>query len=104
MPAKHRARATTKGGKTIVKAIIGHPMETGLRKDKKTGKKIPANYIEELIVKHNGKEVLEAHWGPAISKNPLIHFTFKGGAAGDKIEMSWNDSTGKKDSLSTVIK
>ncbi len=104
MSAKHRARATAKGGKTVVKAIINHPMETGLRKDKKTGKKIPANYIQELIVKHNDKEVLVANWGPAISKNPLIHFTFKGGSPGDKIVMSWNDSTGKKDSLTTIVK
>ncbi len=104
MAGKHRARASAKGGKTTVKAIISHPMETGLRKNKATGKKIPANYIEELTVKHNGKDVLVAHWGPAVSKNPLLHFTFKGGASGDKIDISWNDSTGKKDSLSTTIK
>ena len=102
--AKHRARATNKGGVTTVKAIINHPMETGLRKDKATGKKIPAHYIQELAVKHNGKTVLTALLGPAVSKNPLLHFTFKGGKAGDKIMISWDDNKGMKDSLTTALR
>jgi len=101
---KHRARATLKGGVTTVKAIISHPMETGLRKDKKTGKKVPAHFIEELKVQANGKDVLNANWGPAVSKNPLIHFTYKGGKKGDKISISWNDNKGQKGSIATNIK
>ena len=101
--AKHRARATNRGGVTTVKAIISHPMETGLRKDKKTGKKVPAHFIEILTVTHNGKAVLNANWGPAISKNPLLHFNFKGGNKGDKIDISWNDNKGEKGSVATTI-
>jgi len=104
MAGKHRARATNKGGVTTVKAIINHPMETGLRKNKATGKKIPAHFIQELNVKHNGKTVLSALFGPAISKNPLLHFTFKGGKSGDKIDISWSDNKDMKDSLSTAIR
>ena len=41
-----KVRAKVKDGITVVKALITHPMETGLRKDKKTGKKIPAHFIQ----------------------------------------------------------
>ncbi len=102
--AKNRARATNKGGVTTVKAIISHPMETGLRKDKKSGKKIPAHFIEELTVSTGGNTVLTANWGPAVSKNPLLHFTYKGGKKGDKIIISWNDNKGVKDSIETAVK
>ena len=44
-----RARASAKGDTTTVKALITHPMETGLRKDKKTGKKVPAHFIQEVV-------------------------------------------------------
>lgn len=104
MAGKHRARASQKGAKTIVKAIISHPMETGLRKDKATGKKIPAHYIEELKVTANGKQILAGNLGPAVSKNPLLHFTYKGGKKGDKIVISWNDNKGMKDQIATTVK
>jgi hypothetical protein len=42
-----KLRAKEKGGVTTVKALMTHPMETGLRKDSKTGKLIPAHYIRE---------------------------------------------------------
>jgi len=102
--AKHRARVTNKGGVTTVKAIISHPMETGLRKDKATGKKIPAHFIQEMVIKHNATTVLTALMGPAVSKNPLINFTFKGGKSGDKIVFSWDDNKGMKDSFTTTIR
>jgi sulfur-oxidizing protein SoxZ len=102
--AKHRARATAKPKHTVVKAIINHPMETGLRKDKKSGKKIPAHFIEELKVTANGKQVLAASWGPAVSKNPLLHFNYKGGKKGDKIVISWSDNKGQKDKIETTVR
>ena len=99
----NRARAIVRDGVTTVKAIFGHPMETGLRKDKDTGRTIPAHYIETLNVTHNGRSVMSANWGPAISKNPLLHFTFKGGEAGDTIEFSWADNTGENGTFSTKV-
>ena len=93
-----RIRAQAKDGETVVKALITHPMETGLRKDKKTGKAIPAHFIQEVVCKHNGATVVTALWGPAVSKNPYVSFELKGGKAGDTIEMSWVDNLGEKDS------
>ena len=99
-----KIRAKAKDGVTTVKALVSHIMETGLRKDSKTGEKIPAHHITELTAEHNGKTVLTANWGPAISKNPYISFKFKGGASGEKIKITWVDNQGGGDSLEAAIK
>ena len=99
-----RARASAKGGTTTVKALITHPMETGLRKNKKTGKKVPAHFIQEVVAKHNGATVMAAQWSGAVSKNPYLSFQFSGGKAGDSLELSWVDNKGGKDSTTAKVK
>lgn len=99
-----RLRASNKGGVATVKALITHPMETGQRKNKKTGKKIPAHFIQTVSGKHNGKEVLVAEWGPAVSKNPYISFQFAGAKKGDSVEISWSDNKGGSESASTKVR
>jgi sulfur-oxidizing protein SoxZ len=93
-----------KGDVTEVKALMSHPMETGLRKDKKTGKKIPAHFIKEVKCEHNGNSVLVADWGVAVSKNPYLSFKFKGGSAGDAVKISWTDNKGESASADAKIK
>lgn len=97
-----KLRTKDKGGKIQVKALITHPMETGLRKDKKTGKTIPAHYITEIVVEANGKPVLSADWSGSISKNPFLSFKYAG-SKDDKVKLSWKDSTGKSDSIEKKI-
>jgi sulfur-oxidizing protein SoxZ len=99
-----RLRASNKGGVATVKALITHPMETGLRKDKKTGKAVPAHFIQSVTGKHNGKDVLVGEWGAAVSKNPYLSFQFAGAKAGDTVELSWSDNMGKTDSASTKVR
>ena len=99
-----RIRAKMKGNVTEVKALMSHSMETGLRKDKKTGKKIPAHFIKEVVCEHNGKNVLTANWSVAVSKNPYLSFKFKGANKGDAIKISWADNKGKSDSAEAKIK
>jgi len=99
-----KARAKVKGDICTVKALIKHPMETGLRKDKKTGEKIPEHFIQEVSCVHNGDTVMEAYWGGSVSKNPYISFSFTGAAKGDAITLSWKDNTGDSDSIETKIK
>jgi len=98
-----RIRAKLKGDVTEVKALMSHEMETGLRKDKKTGEKIPAHFIKEVVCEHNGKQVLLAQWGVAISKNPYLSFKFKGASAGDTIKISWEDNKGESSSAEAKI-
>lgn len=99
-----RIRASNKGGVATVKALITHPMETGLRKNKKTGKKIPAHFIQTVSGKHNGKEVVVAEWGPAVSKNPYLSFQFAGAKKGDTVTLTWSDNKGGSESASTKVR
>ncbi|MDH5784992.1 MAG: thiosulfate oxidation carrier complex protein SoxZ [Chromatiales bacterium] len=99
-----KIRAKVKGGVCEVKALINHPMETGLRKDKKTGKVIPAHYIQEVTCQHNGKDVVTGMWGGAISTNPYLSFMVDGAKKGDTISLSWVDNTGAKDSDEGEVK
>ena len=98
-----RIRAKIKGDVTEVKALMNHPMETGQRKDKKTGEKIPAHFIKDVICEHNGKKVMTANWGPAVSKNPYLSFKFTGAAKGDTVKISWNDNKGDSDSAEAKV-
>jgi sulfur-oxidizing protein SoxZ len=102
--ASIKIRAKAQDGVTTVKTLISHKMESGQRKDSKTGEKIPAHHITEVVAEHNGKQVMNANWGPAISQNPYLSFKFKGAAAGDTIKISWVDNMGKGDSAEAQIK
>lgn len=99
-----RVRAVASGDTTVVQSLVKHPMDTGLAKNKKTGKLIPAHFIQTLEFEHGGKNVFTAYWGPAVAKNPYVKFAFKGGKKGDEIKVSWVDNEGKSDSLATKIK
>ena len=102
--ASIKMRAKVTDGVTTIKALISHPMDTGLVKDKKTGKVIPAHFIQEVVCIHKGTTVMTANWGPAISKNPYLSFKFSGAAAGDTVSLSWVDNKGEKDSADAAIK
>jgi sulfur-oxidizing protein SoxZ len=97
-----KIRATTLGDSTEVKVLMSHEMETGQRKDAQ-GQTIPAWFIQNVIVTWNGRTVLSAQWGTAVSKNPFLSFKFKGGAKGDRIAISWVDNRGDKRSDETVV-
>jgi len=101
--ASIKIRAKAKDGVTTVKALISHPMETGLRKDSKTGEKIPAHHVTEVTAEHKGKQVMNANWSGGISKNPYMSFKFKGAAMGDTIKISWVDNMGTSDSAEAQI-
>ena len=88
-----RIRAQVAGDKATVRVLMSHEMETGQRKDA-AGKTIPAWFIQEVTAQHNGKTVLSAQFGPAVSKNPFMQFAVKGAKAGDKIAISWKDNRG----------
>lgn len=88
-----RIRAQVAGSNATVRVLMNHEMESGQRKDT-AGKLIPAWHITEVTATHNGKSVMTAEWGPAVSKNPFLQFTIKGAKAGDKIGVTWKDNKG----------
>ncbi len=99
-----KIRATMEGDVADIKVLMNHIMETGLRKDAKTGKPIPAHFIQQVLATLNGKTVLDSQWSQAISKNPFLGFKVKGAKAGDKVTVSWTDNMGEKNSIETAIK
>ena len=98
-----KIRAKERNGVVTVKALMNHPMETGLRKNKKTGKLIPAHHITEVFAKSGDKNVLDAVWGGAISKNPYMSFKYSG-SKGEMITLSWADNKGNSDSVTSKVK
>jgi sulfur-oxidizing protein SoxZ len=89
-----RIRAQVAGDKATVRVLMSHEMESGQRKDA-AGNTVPAWYIQEVTASLNGKVVLTADWGPAVSKNPFLQFTVKGAKAGDKLAVTWKDTKGE---------
>lgn len=88
-----RIRAAETGGVVDVKVLMKHDMESGQRKDA-AGKVIPAWHINTVVAKVKDKDVFEAQFGPAVSKDPFLNFKFKGAAKGDKISVTWVDNKG----------
>jgi sulfur-oxidizing protein SoxZ len=96
-----KIRATAQGDTVEVRVLMQHEMETGQRKDAQ-GKTIPAWHIQQVTATANGKTVLSAQWGPAISKNPFLSFKYKG-AKGDKLQITWTDNKGDKRTDEAVV-
>jgi sulfur-oxidizing protein SoxZ len=97
-----KMRATLAGGYTDVRVLMSHPMETGQRKDAE-GKLVPLHFIQNLTVKVNGRTVIEGQISQAVSRNPVFSFRLRGGALGDKIEVSWLDNQGETNKTETAV-
>ena len=102
MAGPMKMRATLAGGYTDIRVLMTHPMETGQRKDQ-DGKLVPMHFIQNLSVKVNGKPVVESQLSQGVSRNPVFTFRLKGGAKGDKIEVSWLDNKGETASIETAV-
>ena len=102
MASTIRVRATVNGDTTEVQALIQHPMDSGFVKDAQ-GQIIPPHFIQQLTSEHSGSTVFLANWGPAVSKDPYVKFSFKGGAKGDDLKISWVDNKGAHDSTTAKI-
>lgn len=97
MAGPMKMRATLTGGYTDVRVLMTHPMTT----EQQT--KGNPHFIQNVMVKVNGKTVIEGEVSQGISRNPVFSFRLKGGAKGDKIEVSWIDNKGDTSSTETAI-
>ena len=83
-----------KAGEVVtIKSLISHPMETGLRKDKKTGELIPRKIINRFVATYNGQNVVDFQAEPAISANPYFQFDMKVPESGT-LKFEWTDDDG----------
>ncbi len=91
-----KMRATLGQGFTDVRVLMTHPMTTA-----QSGQ--PLHFIQNVTVKQNGKTVIESQISQAVSRNPVFSFRLKGGAKGDKIEVSWLDNKGETNKIESAV-
>ncbi len=103
MSIKIRMRGKSTGGVAEIKALIKHPMESGVRMDKKTGKPFPAKFINTVEFTVNGVTAIDAQWSGAVSANPYVAVKVKANS-GDEITISLSDNTGEKGTHSLKLK
>ena len=103
MPESIRMRVKLDGDVAEVRVLIGHPMETGLRKDPRTDELVPIHFIKTVTAKLNGTPVMEAQWSRAVSRNPYLQFRIKGAKPGDEVSISWIDNRGETNSTAARI-
>ena len=103
MARETKLRTRTQEGKIEILALVSHPMETGMRKDKAAGKIVPAHFIQEMTLEHNSKVVAQVLSGIGISENPLMGFRLKDAKAGDKVKFFWKDNLGESGQAEGVV-
>ncbi|MEA3290873.1 MAG: thiosulfate oxidation carrier complex protein SoxZ [Pseudomonadota bacterium] len=91
------------GGHNVL-CLVKHPMETGLRKDPKTGEAIPAHHITTMNFQLNGADVAQANLGSGVSKNPLTGIRLTGAKSGDKVSVTWVDNKGEGETAEAAVK
>lgn len=103
MSIKIRMRGKSKNGIAEVKALIKHPMESGARMNKKTGKPFPALFIDTVTVSVNGTKAIDAQWSGAVSANPYMAVKVNANS-GDKVSVSLTDNTGATGTSEITLK
>lgn len=98
-----RVRTTMEADLCNVKLVLNHPMESGQRRDARTGQIVPAHYIQNVSATLNGRKVLDAQWSQSIAKNPFLGFKLKGARSGDRVTVAWVDNLGNKNTTDAVI-
>lgn len=93
-----------KAGEAVtMKTLISHPMESGQRKDRKTGKLIPRKIINKFVAKFNGEVVFWMDMEPAIAANPYVEFSVKLSESGT-MRFEWTDDDGSVYDIEKKIK
>lgn len=84
-----------------VRLIIGHPMESGLRRDD-VGARIQRNIVNRVSCKYNGQEVFKAELGPGIAANPYLTFHTRATRSGE-LQFDWVDDSGERGSERVAV-
>lgn len=88
------APETAKQGEVVeIKTLIGHPMETGFRRDA-VGNRIPRDILTDFVCLYNGVEVFRAAFQPAVAANPFVSF-FTTATESGELEFRWTDQHGE---------
>ena len=96
-------KKAAKGDIIEIKTLISHKMESGFRKDSKTGELVPRSIINKFVCSFNGEQVFASDWHPAVSANPYMSFTFKAEESGTFL-FEWTDDDGSVYSVEKKLK
>jgi sulfur-oxidizing protein SoxY len=83
---------------------VSHPNITGLQMDQRTRTIHPPHFVKSLKVSYNGKPLLTAELGIAISEDPSFRFLFHPSGQGGKLEAEVVDSKGQRWAKSFEVK
>ena len=97
-----RIRTRRLGNDVDVMVLMLHPMESGLRKDA-DGHQVPPHYIVDATVTVDGRVVLEATLGIAVSRDPLLQFGLENAPAGAVIRVQWRDNRGEQQEAEATL-
>jgi len=97
-PKKYKVGDTVK-----VDFIVIHPMDTGMAKDKESGKIIPAHYINDITFSFDGEPFTKMTIWESVSKNPYFSVNYTVTKKG-KITVDYSDNMGEKNSKSKKLK
>lgn len=75
-----------------IRALIGHPMETGYRPGP-DGKPLPRDILTHFSCRYNGEVVFSAELHPAVSANPYLAFYTVALESGT-LEFTWSGDKG----------
>jgi sulfur-oxidizing protein SoxZ len=95
-------QSVKKGETVVVKTLVSHIMETGLRKGP-DGKLIPRMIINTFTCELNGKFVFGCDLESAVSANPYFEFKFKPEESGT-LKFTWVDDEGVRVEATETIK
>jgi sulfur-oxidizing protein SoxZ len=86
-------KTAAKGDTILIKTLISHPMESGVRKNK-AGELIPRDIIKRFEARFEGELFFSTDMHPAISADPYFAFYFKVPGPGS-FTFKWIDDAGK---------
>lgn len=86
-------RSASAGDTILVKTLINHDMETGLRRDS-NGETIPRRIINRFTCEFDGALVVDVQLATAISTNPYMEFEAVVPNSGDFV-FTWYDDNGE---------
>lgn len=76
-----------------IDSVIMHPMETGLVKDKESGKYIAAEHITSVEVFYGDEKITTMEVSGSVSANPFTSFYVKA-VKSAPLKIVWKDSKG----------
>jgi sulfur-oxidizing protein SoxZ len=84
--------AIRRGDLIDVRALVEHPMATGLFRDPE-GHPIPAYFINDVSVTYGDREVAHFVWTSGISRDPFVEFSLRADRE-EQLKIQWKDNKG----------